>query len=41
MNEEGGRHDPIHYYGAWSWIAGLAMAGGLIWIMFAFADGFS
>lgn len=41
MNEEGGRQDPVKYYGAWSWIGGFAMGGGLIWIMFAFADGFS
>ena len=41
MDEEGGRHDPIHYYGPWAWIGGLVMAAGIIWIMFAFADGFS
>jgi hypothetical protein len=41
MSEEGGRHDPVHYYGVWSWIGGFAIGGGLIWIMFAFADGFS
>jgi hypothetical protein len=41
MDEEGGRHDPVKFYGIWSWVGGFAIGGGLIWIMFAFADGFS
>ncbi|MEM7498323.1 MAG: hypothetical protein AAF371_10070 [Pseudomonadota bacterium] len=41
MSEEGGRQDPINHYGPWAAIAGYALAGGLIWILFAFADQFS
>ena len=41
MDEEGGRHDPVTYYGPWAWIAGLALGGGIIWMMFALADGFN
>jgi hypothetical protein len=41
MDEEGGRQDPVKYYGPWSWIGGFATGGFLIWIMFYFADGFS
>ena len=41
MNDEGGRHDPVNYYGLWAPLVGLAFGGGVIWVMFAFADSFS
>ncbi|MEM6441693.1 MAG: hypothetical protein AAF763_18620 [Pseudomonadota bacterium] len=40
MSEEGGRHDPVRYYGAWTWIVGYAAAALIMWIMFALAQGF-
>lgn len=40
MDEEGGRHDPVRYYGPWSWIGGLILGAVIIWLMFALADGF-
>lgn len=39
-DEPGGRQDPVKYYGPWTWIIGLCAGAGMIWIMFAFADGF-
>ena len=41
MSEEGGRHDPVHYYGPLTWIVGFVIAGGTVWFMFAFAKGFA
>jgi len=40
MAEESGRHDPVKYYGPWAWIAGMILGGGIIYLMFALADGF-
>ena len=28
-------------YGRWPWIVGFAVGGGIIWLMFALATGFS
>jgi hypothetical protein len=39
-DEEGGRHDPVRYYGLWSAIAGFLSGGFVIWLMFSLADGF-
>lgn len=41
MSDEGGHHNAIHYYGVWPAIAGFALGGGLMWILFALADRFS
>lgn len=41
MNEEGGRRDPVDFYGPWTWIIGLAFGFGLIAAMFLLADSFS
>ena len=41
MDDEGGRYDPVGYYGPWTWIAGLALGGGITWLMFHLADGFA
>jgi len=35
------RTDEVYRYGHWSWILGMALAGGLIWLMFTLADGFA
>ena len=44
MHSEDGEED-LHsisdYYGALPTIAGVLIAGGLIWFMFALADGFA
>lgn len=40
MDDPDGRRDPVHYYGAAAWIVGMAAGGGLIWILFAFAESF-
>jgi len=39
-DEEGGRHDPVRYYGPWTWIAGLGLGAFIMWLMFTLADGF-
>ena len=36
--EHGGRHDPVRFYGAWTWVAGLVLGAGLMWMMFALSD---
>lgn len=36
--EHGGRHDPVRFYGAWTWVAGLAFGGLLMWMMFGLSD---
>lgn len=41
MSEEGGHHNPVHYYGAWPARVGLLLGGGLMWLLFALADPFS
>ena len=41
MSEGGGRHDPVRYYGPWTWIVGLLAGAFVIWMMFALADGFA
>lgn len=35
------RSDEVYRYGHWAWILGMACAGGLVWLMFALADGFA
>ncbi len=34
-------HEISNYYGMWTGLAGLLFGAGLIWFMFAFADGFA
>ena len=36
--EHGGRHDPVRFYGPWTWAAGLALGAALMWMMFALSD---
>ncbi len=40
MAEESGRHDPVHYYGPWAWIGGMALGALIMYGMFTLADGF-
>ncbi|MEM8755443.1 MAG: hypothetical protein AAGF90_20955 [Pseudomonadota bacterium] len=40
MDDPGGRRDPIKYYGAATWIAGMALGAFLMWLLFAFAESF-
>lgn len=39
-DDDGGRIDPVRYYGPMTWIAGLALGAFIMWLMFALADGF-
>lgn len=41
MIDEEAHEDEMQMYGPWSWIAGMAFAGGIIYVMFALSDGFS
>ena len=36
--EHAGRHDPVRFYGPWTWVAGLGLGAGLMWMMFALSD---
>lgn len=36
--EHGGRLDPVRFYGPWTWVAGLAFGGLLMWMMFGLSD---
>ncbi len=40
MSEQSGRHDPVSYYGPWTWIAGLLLGAAIMYLMFVLADGF-
>ena len=35
------RSDHVDAYGAWAWVAGVAFAAFITWLMFYIADGFS
>jgi hypothetical protein len=35
------RSDHVDTYGPWAWVAGMAFAGFITWLMFYIADGFS
>ena len=35
------RSDHVDTYGPWAWVAGMAFAGFVTWLMFYIADGFS
>lgn len=37
-DEHGGRHDPVRFYGPWTWVAGLALGFVLMWMMFGLSD---
>jgi len=39
-DDDGGRYDPVRYYGPWAWIAGLLLGALIMWLMFSLADGF-
>lgn len=34
-------HEISNYYGVWPTVLGVLAGGGLIWLMFALADGFA
>ena len=34
----GGRHDPVRFYGSWTWIVGITFGALLVWMMFALSD---
>ena len=35
------RSDHVDAYGPWAWVAGIALAAFITWLMFYIADGFS
>ena len=35
------RSDHVDAYGPWAWVAGMALAAFITWLMFYIADGFS
>ena len=35
------RSDHVDAYGPWAWVAGIALAAFITWMMFYIADGFS
>ena len=37
-SHEGGRVDPVLFYGPWAWIGGLVFAAAMIWLMFGVSD---
>jgi len=39
-DDDGGRQDPVRYYGPWTWLVGLSFGAFIMWLMFTLADGF-